>query len=227
MHELGGYGLAEARSVELRPPNPFLPPAAPTANPEERDEPDRVWNNALALRGPSTPAAVPNSNIDGLAPWPTQNTTDRPLLTVVGLHGGAGATTLCSLLGNDVVDGHGAWPVFTGWDRPLPDLPVLAVARTHHAGVAAASRFARLWGADQLPSSRLLGIVMVDDGPKLTSQQRLVARRLGQMTPHGWHIPWQEAWRHEAPTPATLGGRLRRVLANIRSLATPTGENPS
>lgn len=219
--------MADTRDTGFRMPNPFIPAAAPEVQVVEPDEPDAVWNNAVALRGPSTPAAVPGSNIDGIAPWPTKNTLDRPLLTVIGLHGGAGATTLCSLLGDDVVDGHGAWPVFTGWDRPLPDMPVLAVARTHHAGVAAASRFARLWGADQLPASRLLGIVMVDDAPKLTSQQRLVARRLGQMTPHGWHVPWQEAWRHEAPTPAHIGGRLRRVLANIRSLATPTGGNPS
>lgn len=218
--------MADTRDSGFRM-NPFIPVAEPEPQRVEVDEPDPVWNNAVSLRGPSTPAAVPASNVDGLAPWPTSNTLDRPLLTVIGLHGGAGATTLCSLLGEDVVDGHGVWPVFTGWDRPLPDMPVLAVARTHHAGVAAASRFARLWGADQLPSSRLLGIVMTDDAPKLTAQQRNVARRLGQMTPHGWHIKWQESWRHEAPTAAGITGGVRRTIANIRSLATSIGGNAS
>jgi hypothetical protein len=214
--------MADVRDTGFRM-NPFIPAGVPEPEVVELDEPDAVWNDALALRGPSTPAAVPGSHIEGLVPWPTRNTLDRPRLTVIGLHGGAAATTLCSLLGEGAVDGEGAWPIFTGWDRPMPDMPVLAVARTHHAGVAAASRFARLWGADQLHSSRLLGIVMVDDGPKLTQQQRLVARRIGQMTPHGWHIPWQEYWRHESPNAATVGGRLRRVLANIRSLAATPG----
>nr|WP_298461186.1 DUF6668 family protein [uncultured Cellulomonas sp.] len=112
-----------------------------------------------------------------------------------------------------------SWPVAGGWARPLPVLPVVLVARTHGAGLAAAERVARSWAAGELGESQLLGLVLVDDAPQLTKAQKAAAKRLSQMTPHGWHIAWQPEWR-EVQTPAAdaLPARVRRTLEHIRKL---------
>ncbi|VTR76033.1 hypothetical protein CHMI_00789 [Cellulomonas hominis] len=146
----------------------------------------------------------------------------NPQICVMGVHGGAGTTTVASLLGAAALDVGTAWPVASGWARPLPVLSVVAVARTHHRGIEAATRLARLWATGALADSRLVGLVLVDDGPNLTVAQRKAARQLGRMTPHGWHLPWQEAWRVTAPELPTAPARVRRVMTSITSTTKET-----
>lgn len=201
--------------------NPFIPGEAPPPQ-EEVVEDDPLWNGAMSLRGPSSPEAAPRVDVSAEQPWPTVDVVNRPLVTVVGLHGGSGASLVSGLLGADALDVGRSWPVFAGWDRPAPSLPVVVTARTNYEGVAAASRFARLWAAQTLPSSTLLGIVLIDDGPKLSSQQRSVVRRVGQMTPNGWHLPWNESWRLSRPSLEASPFRVRRIINNIRTLAQST-----
>jgi hypothetical protein len=206
--------------------NPFIPGDMPPPI-EDVLESDPVWNGAISLRGPSSPEAAPRVNVGTEHPWPTTDVTDSPLVSVMGLHGGSGASLLTRLLGEDAYDSGRAWPVFTGWTRPAPSLPVVVTARTNYEGVAAASRFARLWAAQTLPSSTLLGIVLIDDGPKLSTQQRSVIRRIGQMTPHGWHLAWNETWRLSPPSLDTSPLRVRRIIQNIRTLAQSTNGSTS
>lgn len=213
-------------TVALVRGNPFIPRDAPQQV-VEGAEPDPIWNDALSLSGPSSPAAAPHVDVTADEPWPTVGITDRPLVCVVGLHGGSGASLISGFLGADAFDVGRSWPVFTGWDRPKSSLSVVVCARTHYQGIQAAARFARLWAADTLPASTLLGMVLIDDGPKLSQQQRVVVRRVGQMTPNGWHIPWQETWRLAQPSYDATPIRVRRIIQNIRTLAQSTnGDRP-
>lgn len=143
----------------------------------------------------------------------------------MGLHGGAGATTLSRLLGEGVQDVGTSWPVAAGWARPLPQLPVLAVARTHLAGMRAADRLARLWADDRLSRSRLVGLVLIDDAPRLLPSQKQAAKRLARMTPHGWHLPWTDRWRVEDASLETATLRSRQVIKNLRAVARKTEGN--
>lgn len=206
------------REVPAAARNPFLTVAAAVPAVEVLDR-DPLWDDAVVLGGPATPAAAPDVDVSDVQPWPTVQTNDRPTVFVMALHGGAGASTLAGLLGDDAADTGQRWPVAAGWERPLPSLPVVAVARTHHHGLQAADRLARLWAAGELPGSTLLGLVLVDDAPRLLTQQRRTARRLGRMTPRGWHLPWNEVWRIQPPTPETTPIRVRRTVDSIRASA--------
>lgn len=193
-------------------------------------EPDELLGSALSLEGPRRPASAPTVDATDVEPWPVVEVRveprSRPWLCVMGLHGGAGASTVATLLGDDVLDVGTAWPVADGWERPLPSLPVLAVARTHLAGIAAADRLARLWAADRLSRSHLVGLVLIDDAPRLLASQKQAARRLARMTPHGWHIPWTDRWRVEEPSLETSSLRTRQVIKNLRAIARETeGDN--
>lgn len=186
----------------------------------EHVEPDPLWDDALNMSGPSSPQSAPFVDVTGEEPWPLTEVVATPSVCIMGLHGGAGASLIAGLIGQGAYDTQRAWPIFTGWARPEPTLPVVAVARTSYSGVDAAGRLARLWAGGALPSSsRLLGIVLIDDGPKLTTQQKNVVKRLAQMVPNGWHLPWMETWRLEKPTYDGSPARVRRIIDQIRSLA--------
>ena len=76
--------------------NPLLPAAAPPPPPPERAEPSPALGEDLAATyGPSSPLGTPAPTGPGLPSVPV--TTD-PLLWVVGVHGGAGASTVAALL---------------------------------------------------------------------------------------------------------------------------------
>lgn len=208
--------------------NPYVPVEEPPAPPEINVR-DAVFGDAEMLVGPSSPAAAPDV-VGRIVNWPLVEVGAREGLVVTGLHGGAGTSTLVHLLnlaeimGDDAwrsTDAGQGWPVSAGWTRPRPSLAVIAVYRPHHRGVSAATEFARAWASGGLADSKLLGIVAVDDGPRLLDTQRRAVRRIAQMTPRGWHIPWQEEWRVTAPAAGTLPRRIRKTLRSIRK-ATPT-----
>lgn len=209
-------------AAEMRRRNPFLriDPEEASPNSEDLDLPDLP-----EAKGPSRPDVAPDVNVAGDAPWPVTELVDGPAVCVLGLHGGAGATTLTRLLGDGALDVEQAWPVYAGWARPRPFVPVVAVARTHYCGIQAAGRFARLWAANTLPSSTLLGLVLVDDAPRISRQQQTQIKRVQHMTPRGWHVPWQEAWRIEAPSPDSLPRQVRHLISRINRLAqSPNGD---
>ena len=208
-----------ARTDSPRGVNPFVTPATPPQDPGgEVVEPDALWDDELSAQGPARPASAPQVDVADVEAWPVVDVMQRPVVCVMGLHGGAGATTVAELLGPDAMDVGRAWPVAAGWERPLPVLPVVAVARLHRAGIAAAERLARLWAADTLTRSRLVGLVLIDDAPKLLQAQKESARRLARMTPHGWHLGWNDRWRVEPATLESAGLRARQVIKNVRAI---------
>ena len=196
--------------------NPFVPPAPQTAPQED----DAAELDAGQMNGPASPAVAPEVQGEVVS-WPQREVERRTGVFIAGLHGGAGASTLSQLLnlvdGYDAYDAGQGWPVAAGWTRPRAELNVIAVYRPTRAGIAAATHFARAWAASTLPDSRLLGIVAIDDGPKLLAAQKNAVKRIGHMTPHGWHIGWHEPWRISAPEPSDIPRSTRRTLRSIHT----------
>lgn len=179
---------------------------------------DPLMGHQLMESGPSDPRSLPITpeDIDS-GSWPKVQfspISETPI-TVIGLHGGAGASTFADLMGEGVSD-HGQ-----GWPIPPEDtaLGVVAVCRSHWRGLDAADRFTQQWAAGMLPEATLLGLVIVDDGPTLSDGQRRAMRRLLKRTPRGIHVPWVEAWRHASPGSGRIPGRITRITRALHKAA--------
>lgn len=191
--------------------NPFID-AAPPAEPVIPDIPDDVLGHEIIMRGPGSPDDLGvNPAWAPTTTWPRSKVTDHRLLTIFGLHGGAGTSTVATFFGDDAVDAGQGFPIAGGWTRPLPVLNVIAVARTHYSGLRAAEEFTQQWAHGRLSESRLIGLVLVDDGPNLSAGQKRAVKRLLKKTPRGGHIPWREEWRHYAPSSDQLPLRIKRL----------------
>jgi len=134
----------------------------------------------------------------------------------VGVHGGAGESTLERLFSGSCAAGH-RWPIACD-TAPVP--AVVLVARTDARGLRAVQRAVR-----ELVEHRLLvdlvGLVLMADAPgRLPRALRDLAGVVGGAVPRVWSMPWVEAWRAgEIPSPANspdeagvLAGDLRAVL---------------
>lgn len=203
-----------------RKPNPFIRNEAPTRT-EEGPIPalhDSVLGHKLMEHGPTDPSALPISAEDIQGPTWTFGPIPADCVTrvmVMGLHGGAGATTLAELLGESVTDHGTTWPVA---DDGKP-VGVIAVCRSHWRGLDAADRFTQQWAAELLTGSTLLGLVIVDDGPSLSDGQQKAMKRLLKRTPRGFHIPWVEAWRHTSPVQGRTPARTTRIIRALHGAA--------
>lgn len=193
-------------------PNPFAEVALPQVPPTV-DIPDDIMGDRVVEHGPSSPQGLGLiGSTDAASKWPRTKVSDHRSVTVFGLHGGAGTSTVAALFGDDAVDVGQGFPIATGWTRPLPILNVIAVARTHYSGLAAADRFAQEWATGDLTESNLLGLILIDDGPNLISDQKRMIKRLLKKLPKGGHIPWHEEWRHAPPDPSRIPLRVRRMI---------------
>lgn len=197
--------------------NPFTqaPLEQPQESPEMRDD---VLGEQTVITGPQKPLASVSAPAD-LIPWPRTQIEEHRLITVVGLHGGAGTSTVAAMLGEQALDGGTGWPVASGWVRPLPRLNVVAVARTHWAGIAAAEDFTQQWISGELNDSRLLGLILVDDAPRLLEWQRRAVKRLLRKAPLGAHIPWVESWRVQPPDFSKPPKRLDKITRKFHQSA--------
>lgn len=183
--------------------------------PEMRDD---VLGDTVIVSGPDKPLPSVSAPTD-MVRWPRIEVSDHRLLTVAGLHGGAGTSTVAAMLGDDATDAGTGWPIAAGWVRPLPTLGVVMVARTHQVGLAAAEDFTQQWLAGELTDSRLLGLVLVDDAPRLMEQQRRAVKRLLQKVPTGAHVPWVENWRIQRPDFSNPPKRLQKIIRTFHTKA--------
>lgn len=204
-------------------PNPFLtesPVATVEAVPDVRDD---ALENALMLDGPASPdlVALP-SEIKESDSWPLQHTGPLSQAAVMGLHGGAGTSTVASLIGETAKDLHRGWPVatnpYTGETYPAR---VVAVARDDAAGLAAAEQFLRVWASGELQGSELRALVLVASSPNLSEARKRQIKRLLRMAPHGTRIPWMDAWIEGPADPERLPLRIRAVAKALRKTTQP------
>ena len=111
----------------------------------------------------------------------------------LGVHGGAGESTLAALASGSRPADH-AWPIPTA---NVTTHHVVLVARTNYAGLIAAQRAATEWAANTLPQSiSLAGLVLIADAPgRRPKPLRDLEQVIAGGVPHVWHLPYVSAWR--------------------------------
>ncbi|MHC8609914.1 DUF6668 family protein (plasmid) [Paenarthrobacter ureafaciens] len=108
----------------------------------------------------------------------------------LGVHGGAGETSLARLDKNTRAAGH-HWPLTAAASV------VVLVARSNIPGLRTARLAATEWASRSLPGIQVAGLVVMADAPgRLPKEIRDFARVVGGGVPHVWHFPWVDAWRY-------------------------------
>lgn len=134
------------------------------------------------------PRSVKAPTVGGL---PVASQVNRAALWCVGVHGGAGESSLAALIPG-AAEAHHAWPQLMNGERA----PVVLVARSNLAGLNAASRACQQWAAAETPPVDVLGIVvMADSKGKLPKETREFIARLKGLVRKVWLAPWVEQWR--------------------------------
>lgn len=122
---------------------------------------------------------------------PRRNTTGRePRFWWLGVHGGAGETSLARLDKNTRAAEH-------NWPLTAVGSVIALVARSNIPGLRAARLAATEWASGSLPGIHVAGLVVMADAPgRLPKEIRDFARVVGGGVPHMWHFPWVDGWRH-------------------------------
>lgn len=155
------------------------------------------------VAAPKAEEPAARAGTDGSAPQiPERPAAGRWLW--LGLHGGAGVTTLAHAVpgGVDLGGLHG---------KP-PKLPVVAVCRSHASGLGAAQE----WAASTAgrPYFDVLGLVVVADAPgPLPRGLKLGVRLVRGGFRDLWRVPWVPAWRVGQPV------EFEDLPAAVRQLA--------
>lgn len=190
--------------------NPWLTIPTEAAAIDEPAPERAVPETVTTPSGPATPqAGVP-------APLAEDRLPVRPVsgpagLWMLGVHGGAGESSLTALVAGAREAGH-AWPHDPNGGRPH----VVLIARTNWSGLKAAEAAAREWAAGGV-SVELLGLVFVADAPgSLPSPLRKERARVAGGVPRAWELPWVQDWRLE---PASLENAPRAARAVAEELA--------
>jgi len=133
----------------------------------------------------------------------------------LGVHGGAGETTLEQLLEGSRAAGH-AWPIVPSGEGP--PARVILVARTHARGLRAAQLAATEWASGDVPV-HLEGLVLLADAPgRLPKALRQFCRLVSGGVPRVWELPWVEEWRIGAPVSEDTAPKdVGRLLEHLRS----------
>lgn len=162
--------------------------------------------------------------------WRVEASPSRPQdqLWLLGVHGGAGVSTLRRCLeqaGILAADAGRAWPEPDG-------RPVLAVARAHGRGIAAAQAAAWQYLSGQAPPNTvLLGCVLVPDGPgRLPRPNTSAARSLvSSIYAVTLAAPWVEEYRPLDPDGATewppLPAEVEELAGRIGQLLNPAEDS--
>ena len=113
-------------------------------------------------------------------------------VTLLGSHGGSGATCLSVVLpGVELADK--AWSC-------NGDRPVVLVCRSHHRGLTSAQDHAREHRDGDCGPVALLGVVVVADSPgRVPSPLQRLERLLAGALPVLGQVPWIPAWRVGPP----------------------------
>jgi hypothetical protein len=187
-----------------------LSPAVPGPRRWERgpvSRPEPVPRGQQHGRGTAAWAGAP-------APAPYAPVTGGGQVSWIAAHGGAGVTSLAAALGGADLG--------TRWPDPARGEPgrILVVARTHAAGIQAASTVLGALRDGSHPSGlELLGIVLVADAPGRLPLA--LARRIRVLSSAvaTYQVPWIPSWR--------LGARTADLPKKVAALAELTGHRPA
>jgi len=205
--------------------NPFVPTPAPATplRPAHEDSGTADTADPVGIAGPPAPTGAPPPQRPPLRlpawaldpRYPAPRLTALPAVQVAGLHGGAGATSVASLLGPTAADcGHGLAGLLT------LRVPVVLVARTHGSGLDLIRRAGQQWASGGLNVVRLLGLILIDDAAQLGDLKRDV-QSASHVFPMTWRIGWHEQWRLAAGPPhhQRLPSRVWRVQKEVLGAA--------
>lgn len=182
------------------------------------------WVSRAAVIGPAEPepmteAVVP---LGATAPQPGIRQPERllplreaaPGWWVLGVHGGAGETTIAAHL--ELWEAGHAWPV-----SPFAPVQVILVARLDGRGVYAAQQAVQQWASGAVPGVEVAGIVWSADAPgKPLKAIRDAAKVVSGGVPVSWSLPWVELWRPgQLVADERLPGGARKTLLALRSLS--------
>lgn len=161
---------------------------------------------------PQRPAPTAPPRCDGLEPrWLSAQELAVPWWWV-GVHGGAGESTLEQLYVGTRAAGH-RWPLADGV-RPT----VVLVARTHARGLLAVQAALRDLSLRRI-AVRLLGVVLIADAPgRLPRPLRELADRAvaTELVPCAWSFPFVSEWREgETPSCANSPKQAHRMLLEL------------
>jgi hypothetical protein len=142
----------------------------------------------------------------------------------VGVHGGAGESTLASLIPGWQAAEH-AWPRTAA---PTPARTVL-VARSDARGLRAAQDAMRQWAAGLVPSVEVLGLAVMADAPgRLPRSLRELLQVVSGGVPRTWSVPWVDAWRvGEPPAPSDAPREVQRLVDELSAILGTVPPAPS
>ncbi|PPJ27465.1 hypothetical protein C5E45_13580 [Nocardia nova] len=113
-----------------------------------------------------------------------------PLVWLLGVHGGAGASTLAHVLA-PAADSHRRWPGVFERESPF----VVLVARETIAGLTRAHDLLRQHRAGLAGPSEVLGLVTVAARPgRIPAEIRRYRDVVGALAGQVWQMPWIEEW---------------------------------
>lgn len=155
------------------------------------DEDTDLWSRQPSDGGVVRPSA------DQSLPW--SRAAVEPSMTntvyLVGCHGGAGVDTLAAMV-EGATPASRAWPIRGEGDEATP-LPVVLVARTSLAGLAAAQFALRQYATGGAPDgTELLGLALIAASPRTKlskaeeTKRRLIADGVTPLAPQVWQIKW-------------------------------------
>ena len=161
-----------------------------TAAMKESRKPSETPEPADRPAGAAGVVAPPENRRAPIWDRPVPGAGRAPLVWLLGVHGGAGASTLAHVLA-PAADSHRRWPgVF---DRESPF--VVLVARETISGLARAHDLLRQHHAGLAGSCQVLGLITVAARlGRIPPEIRRYRDVVGALAGPVWQVPWYEEW---------------------------------
>lgn len=200
--------------------NPWLSSARPSGG--NNGEPQRSVQSVLtAPTGPTAPQGAGVPRPAQLLPVASPQPVTGPAWWWLGVHGGAGVTTLERAVPGGR-DAERAWP-----SSEVPQ-PVVLVARSSAGGLQAVQHAAQQWASRMVTGVELLGLVVVADAPgRRPRALRDLLQLVSGTVPRLWEVPWVEQWRLGEPPAAHLPKECAPLARDLARLARPASPDPS
>ena len=170
--------------------NPWLiSPDVPTNTEADLAPAGTKQGRRIGATAPQPGIALPDT-IDCL---PQRHTSATATLWWLGVHGGAGESSLAAITAGTRAANH-AWPIP---DSIGTTHRVVLVARTNYSGLIAAQRAATEWAANTLADGiELHGLALIADAPgRRPKELRHLEQVIAGGVPQVWNLPWVDAWR--------------------------------